>query len=253
MTDPHQDAWRPSAAYLYMLHLDGPALAWEYLRRNPDYRRDWLRRRRRREAAQRWGLLGLENPGLDARDAHPAWCPAPAGVVQLHPDIVPTVGAVPFDLWHVAGHKHLFHDRQHLALTIWQPRCWQRIAVAPTLEQGMPCVHAVHAGDPGHPPLADDAAPWGHSRARPSRAGLIEAHTVQVLDATLAGATLREVAEALHGPALVATDWHADSALRARIRRLAQRGVGLMRGGYRRLLRLVPSEQGRSHATAKRP
>lgn len=253
MSNPHRDAWRPSAAYLYVLHLDGPALAWEYLRRNPDYRRDWLRRRRPQDAAQRWGLLGLENPGLDARDAHPAWCPAPAGVVQLHPDLTPVADVVPFDLWHIAGHKHLFHDCQHLALTVCLPGRCRRFALAPTLEQGMPCVRAIHAGDPGYPPRAGDTAPWGLSRTRPGRAGLIEAQTVQVLDATLAGASLREVAEALHGPALVAADWHADGALRARVRRLAQRGAGLMRGGYRCLLRHAPPEQGRSHATAKRP
>ena len=33
--------WRPSAAYLYILHLDSTALAWEYLRRNADYRCEW--------------------------------------------------------------------------------------------------------------------------------------------------------------------------------------------------------------------
>lgn len=58
MADPsaeHHEHWYPTAAYLYTLHLDGPALAWEYLRRNPDYRLDWLRRRGRPDAAQRWG------------------------------------------------------------------------------------------------------------------------------------------------------------------------------------------------------
>jgi hypothetical protein len=34
-------AWKASAAYLYLLRLQPAALAWEYLRRNPDYRRDW--------------------------------------------------------------------------------------------------------------------------------------------------------------------------------------------------------------------
>jgi hypothetical protein len=53
MADPSSEPWYPTAAYLYVLHLDGPALAWEYLRRNPDYRLDWLRRRRRPEAAHR--------------------------------------------------------------------------------------------------------------------------------------------------------------------------------------------------------
>lgn len=33
MADRSADTWYPTAAYLYVLHLDGPALAWEYLRR----------------------------------------------------------------------------------------------------------------------------------------------------------------------------------------------------------------------------
>jgi len=254
MSDSHE-AWHPSAAYLYVLHLDGPALAWEYLRRHPDYCRDWWCHHRRptSAAALRWGLLGLENPDLDARDAHPAWCPEPAGVVQFHPDLTPTPGAVPFDLWRMAGHKHLFHDGQHLALTTWAPGCWWHFALAPTLGHGMPCVHAVHDGDPEPPPVAGDLAAWSCSQARPSRAVLLELHTLQALDGTLAGATLREVAEALCGPAAVAADWHADSALRARVRRMAQRGTVLMRGGYRRLLQHVPIAQGRLHRPAKRP
>ncbi|MBA0223747.1 hypothetical protein D7U74_19605, partial [Stenotrophomonas maltophilia] len=81
MADPSAEHWYPTAAYLYTLHLDGPALAWEYLRRHPDYRRDWLRRRRRPEAAGRWGLRLLEDPALDARDAHPAWFPDHDAVV----------------------------------------------------------------------------------------------------------------------------------------------------------------------------
>ena len=39
MTDQSAEHWYPTAAYLYVLHLDGPTLAWEYLRRNPGYRR----------------------------------------------------------------------------------------------------------------------------------------------------------------------------------------------------------------------
>ncbi|MFU7548236.1 transcriptional regulator domain-containing protein, partial [Pseudomonas paraeruginosa] len=84
----------PTAAYLYVLHLDGPALAWEYLRRHPDYRRDW--RRRRSDTAQRWGLRLLENPTLDARDAHPAWFPDHDAVLQLHPETDPPLEAVAF-------------------------------------------------------------------------------------------------------------------------------------------------------------
>lgn len=75
MVDRSAEHWYPTAAYLYVLHLDDLGTAWEYLRRNPDYRLDWLRHHRRPKAAQqaahRWGLRLLEDPSLDARDAHP--------------------------------------------------------------------------------------------------------------------------------------------------------------------------------------
>ena len=54
----------------------------------------------------------------------------------------------------------------------------------------------------------------------------------------LAGASLREVGEGLFGADAVAADWHKDSALRARVRRLVRRGDELMHGGYRRLAQL---------------
>jgi hypothetical protein len=253
MTEPASSAWHASAAYLYALHLDGPALAWEYLRRHPDYRHDWWRHRGRAgNIAQRWGLHALENPTLDARDAHPLWYPEPAGVVQLHPDLVPAAEAIPFDLWRITGHKRLFHDGHHLALKVWLPGRCRRFAIAPALEHGMPYVHAVHEGDVELPPVAGDS-PWSCCRPRPGRAVLMEAHTLQVLDATLAGASLRDAAEALVGTAVVIADWYADGALRARVRRLVKRGNGLMRGGYRRLLCHAPIVQGRLHGPAKHP
>jgi hypothetical protein len=69
---------------------------------------------------------------------------------------------------------------------------------------------------------------------------LLELHSLQALDATLAGASLREVAEGLFGTDIVVADWHKDSALRARVRRLVRRGEALMRGGYRSLAQLPP-------------
>ena len=252
MTDPCRDPWHPSAAYLYVLHLDGPALAWEYLRRHPDYRRDWQRHRRRAGGlARRWGLLGMENPIMDARDANPAWYPGPVQAVQLHPDLDPPVDAALFDLWHIAGHKHLFHDGHHLALTARGPARWQRFVLAPALEQGTPYVCACRAG--GCSPLNLQAAPAARTVARPGRRAWLEPHTLQALDGVLAGASLREVAAALLGADAVAADWHADGALRAHVRRLVRRGDALMRGGYRRLLQRPPLEQGRLRAHAIRP
>jgi hypothetical protein len=72
----------PTANYLYFLDTPGTAWAWEYLRRNPEYRHDWeLRAKSRRRAAARpagarprrpkdraapWGLLFLVDPDLNS-------------------------------------------------------------------------------------------------------------------------------------------------------------------------------------------
>ena len=245
MVDPHHAAhWYPTAAYLYVLWLDALALAWEYLRRHPDYRRDWLRCHRRlssSQTAQRWGLRLLENPALDARDAHPAWQPGHAAVVQIYPDDDPPANAVPFAFWRIPGHKELIHDGKRLALIAHSPGRCRRFEFAPSLHDGMAFAYAVRAGAAPPAGFAFDmaqAAPAGMASRRPTPGALLELHTLQALDATLAGASLREVAEGLFGADAVAGDWHKDSALRARVRRLVRRGDALMRGGYRRLAQL---------------
>ena len=258
------DHWHPSAAYLYVLHLDGPALAWEYLRRDPDYRRDWLRRRHP-GTAQRWGLRLLEDPGLDARDAYPAWFPDHDTVLQLYPDADPPPDANPFEFWRIPGHKQLIHDGRRLMLIVRLPGCCVRLAFAPRLEDGMAYTYAIRAshnpcpryralaGELNKLQVASDATPAAVVKPRPSPSLLLELHTLQALDGTLAGASLRTVADVLFGPDAVAEGWHADGDLRARVRRLVQRGKKLMSGGYRRLAQLPPLEQGRFASDAIRP
>lgn len=53
--------WRAAAAYLYTLDLDGPALAWEYLRRHVGYQADWLSSQRHAPAFH-WGLKSSRRP-----------------------------------------------------------------------------------------------------------------------------------------------------------------------------------------------
>ena len=250
MTGSHHLAhWYPTAAYLYVLSLDALALAWEYLRRNPDYRLDWLRRARRPDAAHRWGLRLWEDPDLDARDAHPAWLPGHGAVVQLHPDADPPIGAEPFAFWRIPGHKQLLHDGKGLALIARSPGHCLRFALAPGVEDGMAVAYAHRGRDASH--ALDTPAPM--ARPRPPPTALQELHTLQALDATLAGASLRDVAEGLFGPDAVAADWHADGELRARVRRLVRRGDALMRGGYRQLAQIDAPEKGRFAVDAKRP
>lgn len=257
MVDPHHVAhWYPTAAYLYVLWLDALALAWEYLRRHPDYRLDWLRCHRRpqaaQEAAHRWGLRLLEDPILDARDAHPAWLPGHAAVVQLYPDADPPQDAAAFAFWRIPGHKQLLHEGKGLALIARSPGHCLRYALAPGLEDGMAVAYA-HRGGAAAPARSQaSGAALVDAKPRPTSSALLELHTLQALDATLAGASLREVGEGLFGVDAVA-DWYSDGGLRSKVRRLVRRGDELMRGGYRRLAQLPPPEKGRFEADAKRP
>ncbi|MBH9683560.1 DUF7011 domain-containing protein [Burkholderia cepacia] len=250
MVDRSTDAWYPTAAYLYALHLDGSALAWEYLRRHPDYRRDWLRRRRQSGVARTWGLRLLEDPALDARDAHPAWFPDHDGVLQLYPDADPPPEAGAFEFWRIPGRKHLIHDGKRLVLVVRWPGCCVRLALAPGLADGMAYLYAVRAcATPcaGYRTMTvaldklaavGAVAPAAAARSRPTPAALLELHTLQALDATLAGASLRETAIGLFGADTATAGWYADGGLRSRVRRLVRRGQSLMRGGYRRLAQL---------------
>ncbi|MBH1755644.1 hypothetical protein CEE60_17225 [Stenotrophomonas maltophilia] len=253
MADRSAEPWYATAAYLYVLHLDGPALAWEYLRRHPDYRHDWRRRRRQPDAAEPWGLRLLEDPALDSRDAHPAWFPDHDAVVQLYPDADPPPDALGFEFWKMPGRKHLIHDGKRLVLVSRWPGCCVRLALGPGLEDGMAYLYATRAcatpcaryrtlaAELDALSAATVAASMAAARSRPTPAAVLELHTLQALDATLAGASLREVAEGLFGADVVAADWHTDSALRARVRRLVRRGEALMRGGYRSLAQIPPA------------
>ena len=257
MADSSAVHWHPSAAYLYVLHLDGPALAWEYLRRNPEYRLAWQHHRHRpQHEAQRWGLRLLEDPARDARDAHPDWFPDPSSVVQVYPDADPTADALLFQLWRFPGRKHLTHDGKRLVLTTQLVGRMLRMAISPALEDGMAYAYAVRAGyqlrERWHAIEAElamlDAAKvhcTAITTGRSGRTSMLHMRTLQALDGTLAGASQRGVAEVLFGITAVTERWYDDSDLRAQVRRLIRRGQTLMGGEYRHLLQLGNAAQGR--------
>ncbi|HBY37754.1 MAG TPA: hypothetical protein DEH65_22770, partial [Delftia acidovorans] len=156
--------------------------------------------------------------------------------------------ATAFAFWRIPGHKQLLHDGKGLALIARSPGLCQRYALAPGLEDGMAVAYAHRDRSTTHAP--DTPTPM--ARPRPPPAALLELHTLQALDATLAGASLRDVAEGLFG-ADAAAGWYSDGGLRSKVRRLVRRGDALMRGGYRRLAQLPPLEKGRFEEDAKRP
>ena len=74
--------WRDAAAYAPLLHADRSLLAWEWLRRNPDYRTAAERgfeavadgdSAGTHEPPERWGLQAFEWPGAAVPGGRPIW------------------------------------------------------------------------------------------------------------------------------------------------------------------------------------
>lgn len=239
MTEIHR-SWQPSAAYLYVLHLDAPGIAWEFLRRNPQYRNAW----QGADQDTHWGLSFTEDPALDARQARPVWCIGQRPVVRLIPHIDPD--AQSFDLWAIPGRKSLTHEGQHLWLQGTSGRELVRLTLSPDMRNGEPFAYALPAGaqtkqyrftlETALGLLQGKRANTATALNRPPRSATIHMRALQALDGTLAGATQRDIAVALFGNERVDEQWSPDSELRAQVRYLVQRGRELMEGGYRDLL-----------------
>lgn len=264
--------WTCWAAYVYALHLEPASRAWEYLRRNPRYARDWVRFRRgtSQRIAARWGLAVLIDPRLDAREASPVWAiraPAPVRLVRDEYRSADGRGAPrdQFSIWHLAGRKSLLGDGADLQLMIRSSPQTAQLHIADRLCAGDRFAYQIPAGAAQGAALRTVAAfhalhgvpSAGRQRAahRPGRTDLFHARALQVLDGLAAGASQRELATAIFGNATVARNWRPDGALRAQVRYLIRRARAMMAGEYRSLIvtdRSVPvSPEGpRTNATS---
>lgn len=220
-----------------------PGLAWEFLRRNPDYRSAYAgwRRERREPAApidRRWGLRFAADPQLGADEASVFWLPevAPGVVLRLEPgEGERSRAGRPLP----AGQCVRAEDGLHLR-TAW----------------GLQVL--VRGGGPVDQPLFVALAYDEHLRLRvravdalerisagrpPPKSHLTDAQLVRLnrcliaLDGALAGRSYRTIAADVFGAgALVGEPWKT-AAIRGATIRLVQTGRGLMNGGYLKLLR----------------
>lgn len=262
--------WQATAAYLYLLRLDAPSLAWEYLRRSPAYRACWRGRGYRAPpgAAQSWGLAQLEDPDLDARRAHPVWDDRMPALLHIYAIDAPAgeTAELGLDLWRIPGEKRLAALPAGYALQVRDATGtvhFLRARLGPGVLDGQPALCTVPLDTRLHAQaalLAEHAAHFAPRRAAASgqvhpalrhvyppvhavtQASLHHLHALQALDGALAGASQRHIAEALYGAERMRTCWHADSALRAQVRHSLARGYALMRGGYRQLAGLPPAD-----------
>ena len=245
-------AWQAGAAYLYMLRLDAVCLAWEYLRRNPDYVRDWSVAELCAGApATAWGLVALEDPFQDARCAQPMWQSTHLDVPALVVVDDPSPSSSTFSVWAMPGPRSLWRDATRLTLTVVTFSLPLRIGMPADLSDGDAYGYVIAPGPCAqkhwrHIQACDARLRSGRQqlqvRAQPvDRRLLVHMRSLQALDGFLAGASHREIACALFGVSRVTNDWQPDGDLRAQVRFLIRRGRALMRGGYLALLGGDPS------------
>src|SRR5665213_671439 len=240
-------AWQAGAAYLYVLRLDPVCLAWEYLRRNPDYVRDWSAAELCAGApATAWGMVALEDPFQDARCAQPMWQSTHLDVPVLVAVGAPSPSSSRFSIWEMPGRRSLWRDAMRLTLTSMSIASVMRIGVPVDLSDDDAYGYVIQPGPCAQKHWrriqACDACIRGGSQPvqaiSPSvdRRLLVHMRSLQALDGVHAGASHREIACALFGVSRVTKDWQPDGHLRAQVRFLIRRGRTLMRGGYLALL-----------------
>jgi hypothetical protein len=251
-------SWQSPAAYLYILRLDGPSLAWEYLRRNSEYRADWTRRHRENcDPASRWGLEVFEDPDLDARLARPVWRLGRYQRIRLQAaDSAPDEpdGSHRFSLWDMPGAKRLVHDGRQMLLTGFADNEVLHLALAQDVRDGTPFDFVIGPGAQMEEAwrsverhrrfTAGERAPVPAVSRRPGRLALLHKRALQAVDGGAVGASQREIASQLFGAESVTQNWNPDSELRAQVRHLLRRARAFVDGGYRDLI-AKPALKGR--------
>lgn len=145
-----------------------------------------------------------------------------------------------FDLWRVPGRKRLALDGAGLTLLTEVSAQRLRVSLADDLSDGAAytCTVPLGPGLRGQLDVFNAQAQFlrGHVPAaacvrHATRTALLHLRALQALDGAQAGASHRDIAQALFGlEALVR--WHADGELRAQVRHLLRRAEAYMGGGY---------------------
>lgn len=246
--DPFLPDWRDAADYAPLLKADRFILAWEWLRRIPDYAR--AARDAGRNAvgggAARWGLHRFEDPALAAPSARPMWRAAAARPV-LEARATNDPGGAAIDVARIAGFAslHAGEAGEHILLTDGL-RALRLDIREGTIREGPVRLRFLVEGPPSlaAPILAlrrFDAlmrqgcfAPSLH-RPEPRAERLLR--VLRAADAIAAGAGQRAIAAELLRGDVAAPRWREDRPeLRLQAQRLVRDARGYLAGGYRALL-----------------
>ena len=221
----------PDGAYDYILELNDSEVAWEFLRRNPDYQRDvsqcqealshpqdmvsgqkvWFDDQHTM-TARRWGLLRFVDPALRAPEAPIDW--------------MEELGAAKIDALAREPRQGEPSDA-HLAELL----CVRHIVVSSGGEETL----LINTSDKALTlTLRDATALRGPVRSRRQR---LLREAVIALDGRIAGATHQDVAGVIAGAERARAAWkNSDPSLKDRMRRALKAGMLLRNGRYRILI-----------------
>src|SRR2546421_1439592 len=137
--------WYAIAGYLYVLHLNGASLAWEYLRRNTDYRNDWRHCDPASTVfAERWGLAFAEDPYRDAETVRPLWQFDAEQAVRIVAD--GSLRSERFSVWSIPGRKALLCEENRIVLTSFLPNRSVTMAIPRDVCDGERFAYVIESG-----------------------------------------------------------------------------------------------------------
>jgi hypothetical protein len=234
--------------YGWLVGLTRAGWAWEFLRRNPEYRQQYSDRSGA-NTAEEWGLRYFEDPMLDARDATaywlPEWCPAvlPVSARPLRPDeragldsktlacqtrLRPRAGGA--DVLFVSEGRLLqvelsgSESLENVALSV---------PVVPMPEQSSARVLAIRRFV--NLVTSESLQPMLYA---PERRAPRLSKVLLALDCWIGNQTYRDIAVHLFGKQRVANEWNnAGDHMRDQVRRAVYYGRNLLEGGYKQFLK----------------
>ena len=261
---PTSTDWEQDDKFDYTDALTLPEWGWEFLRRNPDYRKIWETAGDEGQIAQHeahtivekqgtsrfseWGLLFGSDPQWDSRSSVVIWQPELCGRVlrlnafsmesgqgcDLH---LPDIACKWFLLCTANGQQHvLFRDGLYaLQLIVEGTSLLKPVQLMPAEPLNRESEQFRVYQCFGDLLVSSRLLP---SHFPPTYLGGRLKNVLRALDGDLAGASQRQIATMLFGQECVENEWcAAGRPLRDKVRRAIHRGHDLMQSGYRSLIR----------------
>jgi Uncharacterized conserved protein (DUF2285)/Family of unknown function (DUF6499) len=251
--------------YVYARELDEPGWAWEFLRRNEDFRRDYRMNRagdpvairhvsgatlyrphRRFLDAETWGLVLFADPDRSAAESDIFWQPELlTHAVHCHCKPSNDNATEQLSLSSFQGRRAVLvsSDNEHIAVSCTQ-KSSHLLVTSGTLLFGSSTITFLHQGlstAANHHRTTQILKQFVSAKAATTppqhRADSKYLDYLIALDGHLEGRSYREIANVLYGAGTVGPYWTDDSrGYKLRVRRAVKRGIALMNGGYRALL-----------------